>query len=95
MLPYRLGAPFAELPEARQFQVVWDGERLEVRVALRPDAPADTPERVRAAVTEALEAAGATPPPIRIAPVTEPEREPGHAAKVKLIKSTARTPSQD
>jgi phenylacetate-coenzyme A ligase PaaK-like adenylate-forming protein len=95
VLPYRLGTPFVDLPEVRQFQVVWNGKRLEVRVVLRPDAPADTQGRVRAAVTEALEAAGVAPPSITVSRVAELEREPGHAAKVKLIKSTASTPSAD
>jgi phenylacetate-coenzyme A ligase PaaK-like adenylate-forming protein len=82
VLPLRLGAPFARLPEVRQFQIVHEHGALEVRVVLEAAAPTD---RVRAAVAAALEAAGAVVPEIRVTPVEHLEREPGAAAKLKLI----------
>jgi phenylacetate-CoA ligase len=85
VVPLRLGAPFAALPAVRQFQIVHDAGGLEVRVALDAAAPADTPERVRAAVLSVLNGAGAVAPPVRVTPVAELEREPGAAAKLKLI----------
>jgi phenylacetate-coenzyme A ligase PaaK-like adenylate-forming protein len=89
LLPLRMGAPFARLPAVRQFQIVHEPGRLEVRLVLDPRAPAGTPDEVRVAVTAALEAAGAVPPQIVVTPVGELEREPGPAAKLKLIISRA------
>lgn len=87
IVPLRLGAPFAALPTVRQFQVVHEAGGLEVRVVLDPEAPTDTVDRVRRLVVGALEDAGALPPPLRVTPVAELEREPGAAAKLKLIVS--------
>jgi phenylacetate-CoA ligase len=89
VLPYRLGAPFAHLPHVRQFQIEWDGARLTIRVVLRCTAPADTPARVHDAVSATLLEAGAAPVPIAVVRVCALEREPGPAAKLKLIRSTA------
>jgi phenylacetate-coenzyme A ligase PaaK-like adenylate-forming protein len=86
LLPYVLAAPFAELPAVRQYQVVYHPDRLHVRLVLRP-AAADVRERVRGALRDALVAAGAVPPRIDVECVAELEREPGPAAKLKLIKS--------
>jgi phenylacetate-CoA ligase len=88
--PFRLRAPFAALPEVRQYQVRHDQVGLHVRLVLRPTAPADTPERVRAALARELAAAGAVPPPIQVIPVAEIPREGGHGAKLKLIQTTKR-----
>ena len=44
LLPLRIGAPFARLPEVRQFQIVHEPARLEIRVVLDPGAPDDTPD---------------------------------------------------
>jgi phenylacetate-coenzyme A ligase PaaK-like adenylate-forming protein len=86
VLPYRLAAPFAQLPDVRQFQIVWDGERMTVRIVPRPTAAADTSGRVRAALVAALADAGAAPIPLEIVTaVTGLERQPGPAAKLKLI----------
>jgi phenylacetate-CoA ligase len=87
--PFRLRAPFAELLEVRQYQVVHDPEGLHVAVVLREEAPADTPTRVRAALVRQLHDAGAVPPPIEVTPVPELRRDPGHGAKLKLIRSAA------
>jgi phenylacetate-coenzyme A ligase PaaK-like adenylate-forming protein len=85
--PFRLRAPFASLPAVRQYQVVHDRTGLHVLVVLRPGAGADAGERVRAALAGALEAAGAIPPQITVASVPSIGREPGDAAKYKLIKA--------
>lgn len=87
--PFRLRAPFARLPEVRQYQVVHDQAGLHVRVVLRPTAPADTPERVRAALVRELEAAGALPPPVEVLPVPAIARDAGHGAKFKLVQRAA------
>jgi phenylacetate-coenzyme A ligase PaaK-like adenylate-forming protein len=87
LLPLRIGAPFARLPEVRQFQVVHERGRLEVRVVLDPAAPGDIPDRVRSAVIRMLLEAGAVPPDVVVTRVSELEREAGPAAKLKLIVS--------
>jgi phenylacetate-coenzyme A ligase PaaK-like adenylate-forming protein len=89
VLPYRLGAPFAHLPHVRQFQIDWDGAGMTIRVVLRSTAPADTTCRVHDAVSAMLMAAGAAPVPIQIVRACALEREPGPAAKLKLIRCTA------
>ncbi|HVG65143.1 MAG TPA: hypothetical protein VND02_03615 [Actinomycetota bacterium] len=87
VLPFRLQAPFSELLEVRQYQVVHDLAGLRVAVVLRDRAPADTPARVRAALVRELRDAGAVPPPIEVTPVPEIARDPGHGAKLKLVRS--------
>ena len=89
VLPLRIGAPFARLTAVRQFQIVHERHRIEVRVVLDPHAPAGTPDEVRAALAGALDEAGAVPPRIDVTPVAELEREPGPAAKLKLVISRA------
>ena len=84
--PLRLGAPFAGLPQVRQFQIVHDPGGLEVRLVLDPQSSRETPAIVRAAVLRVLEEAGAVPPAVVVTPVAELAREPG-AAKLKLIVS--------
>jgi phenylacetate-coenzyme A ligase PaaK-like adenylate-forming protein len=86
VLPYRLGEPFARLPEVRQFQIDWDGQRLLARVVLRPG---EGPQRVEPELASALRDAGAAPVPITVVPVEALERELGDAGKLKLIRSTA------
>jgi len=86
LLPYALAAPFAELPAVRQYQIVYHPDRLHVRLVLRP-AATDVRMRVRDALRDALIAAGAVPPRIDVECVAELEREPGPAAKLKLVKS--------
>ena len=84
--PYRLRAPFVRLLDVLQYQVVHRADGLLVRVVVRGSAPRDMPERVRAAVDAALADAGAAVP-VSVEVVQEIEREPGHAAKVKLVRS--------
>jgi phenylacetate-coenzyme A ligase PaaK-like adenylate-forming protein len=88
VLPYRLGAPFATLPEVRQFKIVWDGRTLRVRVVPRSSA-SDVTERVGAALARTLLDAGAAPVPVEVEAVPELPREAGPAAKFKLIESIA------
>jgi phenylacetate-CoA ligase len=87
--PFMLRVPFAELLEVRQYQVVHDPAGLRVAVVLREDAPAGTPARIRAALAGELRDAGAVPPPIEVTPVPAIDRDPGHGAKFKLVRSVA------
>jgi len=88
LLPYALSAPFAHAPGVRQYQVRWDGARLEVHVVPAPGAAPDT-TRLKGALADALRAAGAVPPPIEVRTTERLQREPGPAAKLKLIKGPA------
>jgi phenylacetate-coenzyme A ligase PaaK-like adenylate-forming protein len=78
VLPLRLGAPFARLPDVRQYQIVHEAGALEVRVIGATDG-------VAAALAGVLADAGAVVPEIRVTAVPALEREPGAAAKLKLI----------
>jgi phenylacetate-coenzyme A ligase PaaK-like adenylate-forming protein len=86
VLPNRLRAPFAQLPDVIQYQLVREPNRIVARIVLRPHASSDTPSRVAAGIRAALEDAGAVAPAIEITQVAEIERE-GGGAKLKLIKS--------
>jgi phenylacetate-coenzyme A ligase PaaK-like adenylate-forming protein len=88
--PAHLHEPFGSLPEVRQYQILHDPVGLHVRLVLRPSAPPDTPARVHAALSHALRAAGASPPAIQVTPVPEIQRDTGHGAKFKLVKTTVR-----
>jgi phenylacetate-coenzyme A ligase PaaK-like adenylate-forming protein len=92
VLPLRLGAPFARIAAVRQFQIVQTADRLTVRVVLEPLAPPATTTEVRDAVGRALDEAGAVLPDIDIVPVDRLEREPGAAAKLKLVVAQRGTP---
>jgi len=84
--PHRLRAPFSGLSEVRQYQIIHDESRLQVRVVLQPAAPPETLIRVREALLCSLDDIGAVAPPIEIVPVASIERE-AHGSKLKLIKS--------
>jgi hypothetical protein len=45
------------------------------------------PARVRAALAAEIRDAGAVPPPIEVTPVPRIDRDPGHGAKFKLVRS--------
>ena len=62
VLPYRLRAPFLDLPDVVQYQLVHEPNRIAVRIVLRPGASSETVDRVHFGIREALEAAGAIPP---------------------------------
>ena len=91
--PYRLRAPFVQLLDVLQYQVVQRADELAVRVVVRATAPRDLPEKVEQAVESALARAG-TRSPVRVEVVHEIAREPGHAAKVKLVVSEVGRPSE-
>jgi phenylacetate-coenzyme A ligase PaaK-like adenylate-forming protein len=84
--PYRLRAPFVKLLDVLQYQVVHRADGLVVRIVVRDSAPRDLPDRVRAVLGDALAAAGARSA-VDVEVVPAIEREPGHAAKVKLVVS--------
>jgi len=86
--PYRLRAPFVRLLDVLQYQVVHRADGLLVRVVVGDRASRGLPERVRAEIEAALESAGASVP-VSVEVVGEIGREPGHAAKVKLVVSEA------
>ena len=91
--PRRLCAPFTGLVDVRQYQIVHcrDG-RLRSRIVPRASAPVDLPERVRTAVVRELAKAGVLEPRVEVEVVEAIEREPGQAAKVKLVVSEAAQP---
>jgi phenylacetate-coenzyme A ligase PaaK-like adenylate-forming protein len=82
--PHRIRAPFTALFDVRQYQIVHrrDGS-LHVRVVPRRAAP-ELADTVGAAVARVLADAGAVAP-VRVELVDEIEREPGPAAKVKVV----------
>jgi phenylacetate-coenzyme A ligase PaaK-like adenylate-forming protein len=83
--PHVLRAPFSALLDVRQYQIVHEADGLRVRLVPQPTAAADLAERVGAVLAEELTAAGAAPGAIRVECVDEIEREPGDAAKLKLV----------
>ena len=85
--PTALGPAFASLPDIRQYQVVYDLRSLRARVVPANGAGTDLPERLRRALATAVMAAGAVPPAIEVEEVSVLQREPGPAAKLKLVKS--------
>jgi phenylacetate-coenzyme A ligase PaaK-like adenylate-forming protein len=85
VLPYRLGEPFARLPEVRQFQLDWDGATLLARVVVREGESA---QRVEGELARTLGEAGAARVPITVVSVDALRREPGPAAKLKLVRFT-------
>jgi phenylacetate-coenzyme A ligase PaaK-like adenylate-forming protein len=85
--PFRLRSPFSALLDVRAYQIVHEPECLRVRIVPRDSAPRDLPERVRASVVRQLADAGAAPGAVVVDVVDEIERDPGHAAKVKLVVS--------
>jgi phenylacetate-CoA ligase len=84
--PFRLRSPFVQLHAVRQYQVINRGDGLLVTIVPRDSAARDLPKTVRAAVESALRDAGAEVR-VRVEVVDEIEREPGHAAKVKLVRA--------
>jgi phenylacetate-CoA ligase len=85
VLPFGLADSLAHLPGIRQYQLVHNPGELLLRLVLAPDAPSGLQERAQAGLIHALEAAGAQPPAIRVATVPTIHRDPGVAAKLKLI----------
>jgi phenylacetate-CoA ligase len=81
--PVAFSGAFVRLPAVRQSQIAQYPDRLEVRVVLEPGEPEPA---VEGAVSDALARAGAVAPPIHVVPVTELERDPGPAAKLRLVR---------
>ena len=72
----------------RQYQLVHEPDgSVRARVALRPSAPVDLPERIRAAIAAELEDAGVAAPVVVVEVVDAIERDPAHAAKLQLVVS--------
>jgi len=84
--PYRLRAPFVRLLDVVQYQLVHRPSGLDVLVVVRHGAGRDVATVVRAALEDALREAGAVCP-VEVEVVAEIAREPGPAAKVKLVRS--------
>jgi phenylacetate-coenzyme A ligase PaaK-like adenylate-forming protein len=83
--PYWLRSPFTSLTDVRQYQIVQTPTSLRVLIVPRASAPRDLAARVARALERQLAAAGAVSPDIDVQPVAEIRREPGHAAKLKLV----------
>jgi phenylacetate-CoA ligase len=75
-------APLSSDPDVREFQVVQEGERLRIRLALRAGANGAA-TRLRAALAERLREAGVARPAIDIEVVERLERPPG--GKLALV----------
>jgi phenylacetate-coenzyme A ligase PaaK-like adenylate-forming protein len=87
--PYVLYDAFTPFAQLAQYQIVHDDQRLRARIVLRRSAAPDTAERVRDALRDAVEKAGAAPPPVEVEQVERIERDRGPAAKTKLIAAVA------
>jgi phenylacetate-coenzyme A ligase PaaK-like adenylate-forming protein len=87
--PYRLRSPFARMAQVSAYQIIQRDEDVLIRVVARTGAGRGLPDDVAAAVSSALAEADAAVP-VSVALVPEIEREPGTAAKVKLVKARPR-----
>jgi phenylacetate-coenzyme A ligase PaaK-like adenylate-forming protein len=84
--PFRLRSPFVRLPEVRQYQIIHTVDGLRARIVVGDAAARDLPQIVRAALETALRDVGAAVP-VNVEVVDAIEREPGHAAKLKLVRT--------
>ena len=84
--PFRLRRSFAKLSGVRQYQLVHRSDGILARVVPGDLGDGGVVERVEAALAAALADAGADVG-VRVEAVSEIEREPGHAAKLKLVRS--------
>jgi phenylacetate-coenzyme A ligase PaaK-like adenylate-forming protein len=84
--PFRVRSPFARMSDVRGYQVVHRRDGLLLRVVPREGAELDAIEKTRRAVAEVLADVGAEIG-VRVELVSEIEREPGPAAKIKLVRS--------
>jgi phenylacetate-CoA ligase len=84
--PFHLRAPFVRLHDVHRYQIVHRTDGLLVRIVPRTGSERNLAERVRAALAGALADVGADVP-VRVELVRDIEREPGHAAKMKLVVS--------
>jgi phenylacetate-coenzyme A ligase PaaK-like adenylate-forming protein len=85
--PLTVRSPFAADEDVRQYQIIYDGRRLTIRLVPQDDAdPAELATRIRSALAAKLAEAGAEPPPIAIELVPAVERGGGPSGKFKLIE---------
>ena len=84
--PYALQLPFEDLHDVSQYQIVRTAACLQVQLVLQSRAASDVLARVQAALTAALEAAGAVPPPMEVVAVSALRRQSGAGAKLKLVR---------
>ena len=88
MHPYPIRSPFSALLDVRQYQIVHERSGdIRVDIVPRSGAARDLPERVRAAVLDELECAGAVSPSVTVQTVDDIKRESGPAAKLKIVRS--------
>ncbi|HZR81763.1 MAG TPA: hypothetical protein VFD92_11745 [Candidatus Binatia bacterium] len=88
--PLAVRSPFAANEAVRQYQVVYDGRELTVRVVPQPGAdPEQLVQRVRHDVAAKLANAGAVAPPIAVELVADLARDGGTSGKLKLIEVRA------
>jgi len=86
--PVHLHAPFEDLAAVRQYKIVHDDAGIHVRLVLAAGASAEEVcARVRAGYGTTLETLGVALLPIDVEAVSGIEREPGPAAKFKLVES--------
>ncbi len=83
--PSVLGSAVAPLAEVGEYAFTYDAQGLHAQIVLIPQAAADVPERLRAALKSAIASTGAVPPEIEVLPVTTLRREPGR--KLRLVRS--------
>src|SRR6187200_1626164 len=83
--PSVLGSAVAPLAEVGEYAFTYDAQGLHAQIVLIPQAAADVPERLRAALKSAIASTGAVPPEIEVLPVTTLRREPG--GKLRLVRS--------
>jgi phenylacetate-coenzyme A ligase PaaK-like adenylate-forming protein len=88
--PTGFGAAFAHLPAIHQYQLVHDEHGLHAYVVTDAAAPADTTQRLRRSLAEAIAAAGAVVPPVSVHRVETLHRERDVGAKFRLVTSTLR-----
>jgi phenylacetate-coenzyme A ligase PaaK-like adenylate-forming protein len=85
--PLTVRSPFAADEDVRQYQIVYDGRALTVRLVPRDAADAAAvATRIRSALATKLAEAGAEPPPIAVEIVDSLERNAGPSGKFKLIE---------
>jgi len=85
--PLTVRSPFAADEDVRQYQIVYDGHSLTVRLVPRDAADAaEVATRIRSALATKLAEAGAEPPPIVVELVDSLERNAGPSGKFKLIE---------
>ena len=86
VLPHMLRAPFAQLPDALQYQIVHEPRRLVIRVVLRPGGSPQTLTRIATGIRAALARRRRDRAPDRCRAVAESPASRA-AQSLKLVKS--------